>query len=144
MESWVLENRREREKDSKLEEMPAEKAYQGKVVGVGIPRTDVVIVGEPTTHVRLKSPDIQLALSFEQQIRDIDAAINGEEIDVHSKPRKEEILTRKEIMQRLTDVARVKEERVSTNGPVQEAQHHTTIFKAQSPSITHGKLQDAC
>lgn len=65
----------------------------------------MVKVGEPITHVKLKSPDIQLALSFEQQIRDIDAAINGEEIDVHSEPHKEEILTGKEITQCLTDVA---------------------------------------
>jgi len=131
------------EKDSKLVKTPAEKAYLGKVIGVGILRADVVKVGDPTTHVKLKSPDIQQALSFEQQIRDIDAAINGEGTYVHFEPRKEEILTGKEITQSLTDIARVKEERASTNGPVQEAQHHMTIFKAQSPSTMHGKLQDA-
>lgn len=129
-ENGIPENRHEREKDSKLVETLAEKAYPGKVVGVGIPRADVVKVGEPITHIKLKSPDIQLALSFEQQIRDIDAAINGEEINVHSEPHKEEILTGKEITQCLTDVARVKEERVSTNGLVQEAQHRMTILKA--------------
>ena len=141
-ESGLRENQCEREKDSKLVETPAEKAYPGKVIGVGIPRADVVKVGDPTTHVKLKSPDIQQALSFEQEIRDIDAAINGEGTDVHSEPRKEEILAGKEITQPLTDIARVKEERAITNGSVQEAQHHMTIFKAQSPSTMHGKLQD--
>ena len=58
-ENGLPENRCEREKDSKLVETPAEKAYPGKVIGLGISRADVVKVGDPTSHVKLKSPDIQ-------------------------------------------------------------------------------------
>ena len=131
-----------REKEAERTETPVEKENPGKEVGVGIPRADVVRVGDLTTHINLKSPDIQQALSFEQQIRDIDAAINGEGIDVHSEPRKEEIVTEKEITLSLTDIARVKKERAITNGPVQEAQYQMPIIKVQSPTSMHGKLQE--
>lgn len=59
---------------------------------VGIPRLDMAKVGVPPTHVNLKSPDFQQALSFEQQIWDIDAAINGKAPALYSEPRKDEIV----------------------------------------------------
>ena len=65
-----------------------------RMVGV---RADVVDVNTLSSHIQVKISKIPLISNFEQQLRDIDAAISGEVFDVNTEPRKEVNLEREEI-----------------------------------------------
>ena len=52
-------------------------------------RADMVDVNTLSSHIQVKIPTIPLISNFEQQLRDIDAAISREVSDVNTKPRKE-------------------------------------------------------
>ena len=60
-------------------------------------RADAVDVNTLSSHIQVKIPKKPLISNFEQQLRDIDAAISGEVFDVNIEPRKEVNLEREEI-----------------------------------------------
>lgn len=133
------DSRRDRKQEPMLIEAQSGSTHSGKAEEVGILRPDMVKVGDPPTHVNLKSPNFQQALSFKQQIRYIDAAINGKAPALYTEPRKDKIVTRKVNTQLLTNATWVKKEPVIISGLVKEAQHQMDTIRPQDLSIMIGK-----
>ena len=84
---------------------------------VGITRADVMKAVDTPTNTHPKAPIHLLPPNFEQQIRDIDAAIHRDVPGLISEPGKEMMLTGEENMQPHTDSRRVKEEWAKAIGP---------------------------
>lgn len=96
-------------------------------------RDDVVNIETLPGHIQIKIPKILLILNFEQQLRDIDAAISGEVSDVNSIQRKEINLEREEISLNQNDAKLGRNKRPHANGFTTKAQPHISTLGPQGP-----------
>ena len=87
------------------------------------------------TNTHPKAPVHLLPPNFEQQIRDIDAAIHGDVPGLISEPGKEMMLTGEENTQPHTESRRVKEEWAKASGPNKGNQSQATIIGPQGPQL---------
>lgn len=118
-------------------------AFSGVASGVGITRADAVKDWNSSKNILPKTSAPLQTPNFEQQIREIDDAINGDAPTLISEPCKDVIVTEKEYTQAHKDSTLVKKEWAIASGLEKESQHQAPLTGPKDSHLMHGTTTGA-